>query len=66
MVSFTCQECCRSFKATSIAEAKKAYEEQLGTGSISEAVSFENALDVGEVSYARYCPYCGSVAIEED
>lgn len=61
MTHFTCIECNRSFTAVSREEAEDAYKSQANN---SKAASFDDALDTGEVAYARFCPYCGSAAIE--
>jgi len=63
VITFTCAECNRSFNATSKGEAEDAYNKHVKEDRTA-AHTFKDALDTGEVAYARFCPYCGSVAIE--
>jgi len=63
MVHQSCKECNRTFIADSAEEAEAVYKQQAKEGN-TEAASFEDAVDTGEVGYAKYCPYCGSTAIE--
>jgi DNA-directed RNA polymerase subunit RPC12/RpoP len=63
MVNHTCMNCDRTFTAVSQEEAEDAYKSQVEQGQ-TDAASFKDAVDIGEVAYAKYCPYCGSPAIE--
>jgi hypothetical protein len=64
MVSFTCNECSKSFTAVSKKEAEDAYNRQVKAKQ-TDAATFQYAVDTGEVAYAMFCPYCGSTSIEE-
>lgn len=63
MVIHNCLNCENSFIAVSQEEAEEAYGKQVEQGKAASA-SFQNAVDTGEVAYARFCPYCGVTAIE--
>lgn len=63
MDTHSCLGCERSFVAESQAEAEVAYKSQVGQ-SKTAAASFQDAVDTGEVAYARFCPYCGGTAIK--
>ena len=56
MIHFTCMECQMGFQARSYDEA---LEEQEGA---KKAGEYDPE---SELVYAKYCPYCGSQAIEE-
>lgn len=62
MVIHNCQDCERSFIAVSHDEAEKAYKSQVEQGKLA-SVSFQHAVDTGEIAYARFCPYCGGTAV---
>jgi len=63
MIYHTCIECQRGFVAESRKEAEEAYNRQVEKGGTA-AAAFQDAIDTGEVAYARFCPYCGSSTIE--
>jgi len=63
MVAHRCKDCLRVFTAESREEAEEAYNAQ-AKQSKTTAASFKDAVDTGEVAYARFCPYCGSTLIE--
>lgn len=63
MVIHRCLDCERSFVAVSYDEAEEAYKSQVEQGKLA-SVSFQSALDTGEIAYARFCPYCGGTAVK--
>lgn len=63
MVAHSCLNCERSFVAVSHDEAEKAYKSQVEQGKLA-SVSFQHAVDTGEIAYAKFCPYCGAPAIK--
>jgi len=63
MVNYTCMSCEGTFIATSQAEAEEAYNSQVEKGDTA-AASFSDAVDTGEVAYAKFCPYCGATAVK--
>jgi len=63
MVVQTCLNCEKSFVAESRQEAEEVYEKQVKQ-SKTVAASFQDAVDTGEIAYAKFCPYCGGPAIK--
>lgn len=63
MVIHSCLNCENTFVAVSREEAEEAYESQVKQDKTA-AASFEDAVDTGEISYAKFCPYCGTAAIK--
>lgn len=63
MIHHTCMDCQRGFIATSREEAQEEYEKLYGDE--ARMPSFESAVKMNEVAYARYCPYCHSTAIKD-
>lgn len=62
MVDHTCMSCEGTFGAVSREEAEEAYSGQVEKGDTA-ATSFEDAVDTGEVAYAKFCPYCGAPTV---
>jgi len=63
MVNHTCISCERTFEAVSREEAEEAYNSQVEKGDTA-AASLDDAVDTGEVAYAKFCPYCGATAVK--
>lgn len=71
MLHYVCRNCQMGFQARSHDEALEELKETTKTGSVDESTAPAASPFTSMVSsrlvlvYAKYCPYCGSEAIEQ-